>query len=348
MIQALAEEGVVAETAPEGVASDAARVETAADAESEAWFRPEYVKRQIDLIQDGLTQVLFDDYSVVINTDSGDPIWGNLAMHINVAINAARNAIARAEKSEALAEMRLSLEQKNQELERAVEALQRRNAELDAFVYTCSHDLRTPLVAMQGMVGLIQEEYGSQLEGKGEHYLGRLQANALLLERLIADLQQVGLAGRDGRRPDVAELGEIVRRVVTAMSEVFQAKKIQVELGELHVVHGVGDHVEQVVRSLIENAISYMGDGPEPRIEIGSTLHDFHVECWVRDNGIGIDPAYHDKIFEMFQRLNDVDVDGRGIGLAIVKKIVEGVGGRVWVESARGQGATFRFTWPRP
>ena len=347
MIQALAEEGV-ADTAPDGTAPDPAPAENPAGAGTEAWFHPDYVKRQIDLIQDGLTQVLFDDYSVVINTDSGDPIWGNLAMHINVAINAARNAIARAEKSEALAEMRLSLEQKNQELENAVEELKRRNAELDAFVYTCSHDLRTPLVAMQGMVGMIQEEYGPLLQGKGEHYLGRLQANAHLLERLIADLQQVGLAGRDGRRPDVAELREIVSGVVSSMSETLEAKKIHVEVGELHPVHGVDDHVEQVVRNLVENAVKYMGDGPEPRIEIGSALHDFHVECWVRDTGIGIDPAYHGKIFEMFQRLNDVEVEGRGIGLAIVKKIVEGVGGRVWVESARGQGATFFFTWPRP
>ena len=347
MIQAVADEGV-AEAASESAAPDPAPAETPADAESEVWFKPEYVKRQIELIQDGLTQVLFDDYSVVIHTDSGDPVWGNLAMHINVAINAARNAIARAEKSEALAAMRLSLEQKNEQLEKAVDALQRRNAELDAFVYTCSHDLRTPLVAMQGMIGLIEEEYGSTLEGPGAHYLGRLQANALLLERLIADLQQVGLAGRGGGRPDVAKLSEIVSAVVTSMSAALEAKRIHVEVGELHIVHGVDDHVEQVVRNLLENAINYMGDVPAPRIEIGSTLHDFHVECWVRDNGIGIDPAYHGKIFEMFQRLNDVDVDGRGIGLAIVKKIVEGVGGRVWVESARGQGATFRFTWPRP
>jgi light-regulated signal transduction histidine kinase (bacteriophytochrome) len=346
MIEALADEGV-ADAAPEGGAPDAAVAGTA-EPTTEAWFHPDYVKRQIDLIQDGLTQVLFDDYSVVIKTEPGDPIWGNLAMHINVAINAARNAIARAEKSEALAAMRLSLEQKNHELEKAVEALQQRNAELDAFVYTCSHDLRTPLVAMQGMVGLIQEEYGAQLEGKGEHYLARLQANAMLLERLIADLQRVGLAGRDGRRPDVAELAEIVTDVVKGLHEVLEARKIHVELAELHAVHGVSDHVAQVLRNLVENAVNYMGDVPDPRIEIGSALHDFHVECWVRDNGIGIDPAYHAKIFDMFQRLNDVDVEGRGIGLAIVKKIVEGVGGRVWVESARGQGATFRFTWPRP
>jgi signal transduction histidine kinase len=310
------------------------------------WSTPEYVKRQIDLLQDGLTQVLFDDYSVVIKTEPGDPIWGNLAMHINVAINAARNAIARAEKSEALAAMRLSLEQKNVELEAAVEQLRRRNAELDAFVHTCSHDLRTPLVSMQGMIGLIMEEFTGRLEGRGQHYLGRLQANVVHLEQLIADLQQVALAGREGYKPELAELDRIVGYVVGELKETLEARVITVEVGELHPVLAVGAHVEQVMRNLVGNAVKYLGDIPDPRIEIGSVRRDDVVECWVRDNGIGIDPAYHEKIFEMFQRLNDVDVDGTGIGLAIVKKVVESAGGRVWVESVRGQGATFRVTWP--
>jgi len=130
------------------------------------------------------------------------------------------------------------------------------------------------------------------------------------------------------------------------MKESLAARGIRVEIGELHPVHGVSAHVEQVMRNLIGNAVKYLGDAREPRIEIGSVRRDHLVEAWVTDNGIGIDPAYHGRIFEMFQRLNDVHVEGTGIGLAIVKKIIEGAGGRVWVESARGQGATFRFTWP--
>ena len=344
MIDSLAEESVAEATPAFALAEPMG--ELASEVPPEQWANPEYVKRQIDLIQDGLTQVLFDDYSVVIKTEAGDPIWGNLAMHINVAINAARNAIARAEKSEALAAMRIDLEKKNEELEAAVEQLRRRNAELDAFVYTCSHDLRTPLVAMQGMVGLMLEEFGVQLEGRGEHYLGRLQANVSHLERLIADLQQVALAGRDGRPAEFAELGQIVRYLVAEMSDVLDARGIHVEVGELHPVHGVRGHVEQVVRNLLDNAVKYLGDTPHPRIEIGSITREGEIECWIKDNGIGIDAAYHGKVFEMFQRLNDVHVEGTGIGLAIVKKIVEGAGGRVWVESARGQGATFRFTLP--
>ena len=349
MTHALTEEGVTAEVTPPSMpVADEVTGQGGLPAEvpPEEWSTPEYVKRQIDLIQDGLTQVLFDDYSVVIQTEPGDPIWGNLAMHINVAINAARNAIARAEKSEALAAMRLSLEQKNVELEAAVEQLRRRNEELDAFVHTCSHDLRTPLVSMQGMVGLIMEEFAGKLEGRGQHYLGRLQANVVHLEQLIADLQQVALAGREGFQAEPAELDRIVGYVVGELKEALERRGITVDIGPLYPVLAVGAHVEQVMRNLIGNAVKYLGDAPEPRIEIGSVRRDDVVECWVRDNGVGIDPAYHEKIFEMFQRLHDVDVDGTGIGLAIVKKIVENGGGRVWVDSVRGQGATFRVTWP--
>jgi signal transduction histidine kinase len=97
----------------------------------------------------------------------------------------------------------------------------------------------------------------------------------------------------------------------------------------------------------MSNAVQYLGDTPTPRVEIRTIEHDDEIECLVRDNGIGIDPAYHDKVFEMFQRLNEVEAQGTGVGLPIVKKIVEGGGGRIWIESARGAGTAVHFTWPR-
>jgi signal transduction histidine kinase len=104
--------------------------------------------------------------------------------------------------------------------------------------------------------------------------------------------------------------------------------------------------MEQVIKNLFTNAIKYMGETPTPSIEIGATPSGAEVEIWVRDTGIGIEPAYHDKIFEIFQRLKEVEAEGSGVGLPIVKKIVNAAGGRIWVESAKGQGSTFRFTWP--
>jgi signal transduction histidine kinase len=102
-----------------------------------------------------------------------------------------------------------------------------------------------------------------------------------------------------------------------------------------------------VFGNLIGNALKYLGDTDQPCVEIGAVDRGEHVECFVRDNGIGIDPEYHAKIFDVFERLKDVPVDGTGVGLAIVKKIVEAAGGQVRVASARGQGATFFFTWPK-
>jgi signal transduction histidine kinase len=104
--------------------------------------------------------------------------------------------------------------------------------------------------------------------------------------------------------------------------------------------------MDQVFKNLMTNAIKYMGDTEAPAIEIGAMTRPSEFEIWVRDTGIGIDAAYHEKVFEIFQRLKEVEAEGSGVGLPIVKKIVQGAGGRIWVESAPGQGSTFRFTWP--
>jgi signal transduction histidine kinase len=112
-------------------------------------------------------------------------------------------------------------------------------------------------------------------------------------------------------------------------------------------VWGVRVHIEQVFANLISNAVKYLGTTENPRVEIRAEETDGRfVEFSVRDNGIGIDPAYHTRVFELFQRLRDVEAEGTGVGLALVKKIVDTAGGRIWVESTPGQGATFRFTWP--
>jgi signal transduction histidine kinase len=105
-------------------------------------------------------------------------------------------------------------------------------------------------------------------------------------------------------------------------------------------------HVEQVFANLLGNALKYLGDGPDPVVEIGAVDRGDTVEFYVRDSGIGIEPAYHAKVFEMFERLREADAAGTGVGLAIVKRVVQANGGRIWVESDRGAGATFRFTWP--
>jgi signal transduction histidine kinase len=225
-------------------------------------------------------------------------------------------------------------------------ALREKNAELDSFVYTVSHDLKAPLVTIQGMVDLVMAEHAEGLDPDGRHYLGRIDANTRQMERLLLDLLALSRIGREARPPEDIALAEVVDDVLAELGEPLRSRGIKVTVGDLPAVRAVRVELEQVIRNLVTNAVKYMGDTPTPAIEVGAMGRGGTVEVWVRDTGIGIDRAYHERIFEIFQRLKQVSADGTGVGLAIVKKIVERAGGRVWVESAPGEGSTFRFTWP--
>jgi signal transduction histidine kinase len=225
-------------------------------------------------------------------------------------------------------------------------ALRDKNRELDSFVYTASHDLKAPLVTIQGMAGLVLDELGPTLPPDGRHYLERISASTRQMERLIQDLLALSRIGHEARPAEDVHLGELLDEIVADFGETLRAKNIKVTVRDLPIVFAIRVQMEQIFRNLVSNAIKYMGDAAAPEIEIGTIDRGAEVECWVRDTGIGIPAEYHEKVFEIFQRLKDVDVEGSGVGLPIVKKIIEAAGGRIWVESERGQGATFRFTWP--
>jgi signal transduction histidine kinase len=233
------------------------------------------------------------------------------------------------------------------ESQRARADLQEKNAELDTFVYSVSHDLKAPLVTIQGMAGLLLEEYQRELPPDAARYLGRIQANTQQMERLIVDLLALSRIGREARSPAAVKLADVLDDVAAELAAPIRERGISLVLGDLPTIWGIRTQVEQVLRNLVGNAVKYLGDGGSGRIEVGAADQGAFVECYVRDNGIGIDPAYHERIFEVFQRLKEIEVEGTGVGLAIVKKIVHSAGGRIWVESAKGQGATFRFTWPK-
>ncbi len=230
---------------------------------------------------------------------------------------------------------------------RALAEVKAKNAELDSFAYMVSHDLKSPLVTIQGMASMLDLDCGPALDERGRHYLTRIEANIGQMERLISDLLALSRVGRDGRQPEQVCLTELVDEVLAGLAENISARRVQVDRGELPSVRGIRTQLAQIFSNLIGNAVKYLGDTDEPRVSIGASDHGAWIECYVRDNGIGIDPDYHDKVFELFQRLKDVPVEGSGVGLPIVKKIVEAAGGRIWVESAKGHGATFFFTWPK-
>jgi signal transduction histidine kinase len=231
-------------------------------------------------------------------------------------------------------------------LEGAEQELRAKNAELESFVYSVSHDLKAPLVAIQGLAEIIVEDYGPRLDDEGRRLLGRLQANVAQMERLILDLLELSRIGRESRAPEAVDVGDVVDDFAAEMGAALRARGVEIVRNQTGVLWGIRTRVEQVMSNLLGNAVKYMGEQPKPRIEVGMRPDGAFVECYVKDNGIGIDPVYHEKIFEIFQRLQEVEVEGTGVGLAIAKKIVVKAGGRLWVESAKGQGATFFFTWP--
>jgi light-regulated signal transduction histidine kinase (bacteriophytochrome) len=210
-----------------------------------------------------------------------------------------------------------------------------------------SHDLKTPVVSIQGMASLFLEDYGPKVDEKARHYLGRIVANTNFMEQLINDLLALSRIGRSQQNSELSDVETIVRELVEINQESFKTRGIDVVIhAPLPHFKFERAHLVQLFQNLIMNAAKFMGDQPQPKIEIGGTQTKDSVEYYVKDNGIGIDPAYHKKIFDVFQRLNDVEVEGTGIGLAVVKKIVGLAHGAVRVESQKGQGATFFVQFP--
>ena len=223
-----------------------------------------------------------------------------------------------------------------------------RTKELEGFVYTVSHDLKSPVVSIQGMASLFLESYGDKVDEKGKHYLERVVANTNFMEQLINDLLTLSRIGRMQENPEMSDVRTVIGEILEVHKERFRAKGIDVVLQSPlpAFVFGRG-HLNQLFQNLITNAAKFMGDQARPRIEIGGREMEKEVEFYVKDNGIGIDPAYHEKIFGIFQRLQEVEVEGTGIGLSIVKKIVDLAGGKIRLESQKGQGTTFFVQFPR-
>ena len=192
------------------------------------------------------------------------------------------------------------------------------------------------------MAGLLEADFADQLGRDGKHYIDRMAATVRQMEELIADVLQLSRVGREGHKAEPVPLDAIVDSVLERLEERIEARGVKVTREQLGEVTAVRVQMEQIFSNLVGNAVKYLGDTAEPAIEIGRAGHEFYV----RDNGIGIAPEHHAKVFEAFQRLKEVDVEGTGVGLAVVRKIVEGAGGQLRIESSLGAGATFFFSWP--
>jgi PAS domain S-box-containing protein len=235
-----------------------------------------------------------------------------------------------------------------QEVHRRTQALEASNNDLESFVYSVSHDLREPLRVIQAYNNILQEDHLDQLDQEGQNCTLRIADNAERMDTLIQDLLSYSRLGRSILSLQPIDLSQLVQETLNQLELELQQRQAQVAIEEpLPVVKGHYPTLSQVIANLLTNAIKFVRPGTQPQIRIWAEQAAQHVRLWVEDNGIGIDPQHHTRIFQVFERLHGFETyPGTGIGLAIVQKGVDRIGGRVGVESELGQGSRFWIELP--
>ena len=241
----------------------------------------------------------------------------------------------------AYAELEHRVQQRTSELTAA-------NKELEAFAYTVSHDLRAPLRAMDGFARIVMDDYAPRLGDEGRRQLGIIRDNAQRMSRLIDDLLNFSLMGRHEIALSEIDMTALATGVAEELRLQEPHRKIKIDIGHLPRIPGDTSMMRQVWVNLIANAIKFTRPQPEAHIEISSLTEAGENIYIVKDNGVGFDMQYADKLFGVFHRLHgQEEFEGTGIGLAIVKRIIDRHGGRIWAESAVNGGATFFFALPK-
>ena len=237
-----------------------------------------------------------------------------------------------------------------EEREKLIRELEVKNAELERFTYTVSHDLKSPLVTIQGYLGLLHQDLSSGKSERVHSDMERISNAAKKMEHLLKDLLELSRIGRLMNPSKKIPFEEVVRETLEIVHGQLEAQDVTVRTqSDLPIVYGDRHRLTEVLQNLLDNAAKYMGNQKERLIEIGySGEEDGKSIFFVKDNGIGIAPQYYERIFGLFNKL-DATTEGTGIGLALVKRIVDVHGGRIWVESdgVPGNGSAFYFTLPR-
>jgi PAS domain S-box-containing protein len=232
------------------------------------------------------------------------------------------------------------------EQKRVEAALSRSNQELEQFAYVASHDLQEPLRMVSSYCQLISRRYQGQLDEDADEFIHYAVDGASRMQRLIEDLLQYSRVNTRGKPPEPTEADDVLTGVLADLGVHIEEAGPEVTHDPLPQVMADPVQLGRLFQNLVSNAIKYRGEDP-PRIHIGAARQNGQWRFSVQDNGAGIDPQFHDRVFVIFQRLQARDeTSGTGIGLAVCKRIVERHGGRIWVESAEGKGSTFYFTIP--
>jgi signal transduction histidine kinase len=235
------------------------------------------------------------------------------------------------------------------ERERLIADLETKNAELERFTYTVSHDLKAPLITIRGFLGFLEKDVRAGEAERAQTDMQRIMGATDKMQRLLSELLELSRVGRMMNAPEAVRFETIAQEAVSLIQGRLEGRGICVVIApDLPTVYGDRARLVEVMQNLVDNAAKFVGDQAEPQIAIGQqgVDRDGKPILFVRDNGLGIDPAYHGKVFGLFNKLDPLS-EGTGVGLALVKRIVEVHGGRIWLESAgAGHGTTFFFTLP--
>lgn len=234
------------------------------------------------------------------------------------------------------------------ERKRVEEELKALNKELEAFTYSVSHDLRSPLRAIDGFARILTEEYKDRLDGEGKRQFGIISDNIRRMGELIDGLLELSRMGRKELTCSVVDVGEILNSAVNELKSALEGREIDFVIGEIPRAPADRAMLRQVFINLLSNAIKFTAARKAAVIEIGGRPEEHRAVYYVRDNGAGFDARYAGKLFGIFQRLHGQgEFEGTGIGLAIVKRIINKHGGEVWAEGKVNEGAVFYFSLPR-
>ena len=237
----------------------------------------------------------------------------------------------------------------NVELEKRSEELQATNKELEAFAYSVSHDLRAPVRHIAGFTELLQKHSGAVLDEKSRHHIDMILDAANRMGGLVDDLLAFSRIGRSETQKTTVKLEQLVKEIVSEMAPDTKDRKIAWRIGELPICYGDPAMLRLAFSNLVSNALKFTQTREQAEIEIGSLNHTpDEVVVFVKDNGVGFDMKYKDKLFGVFQRLHSQEAfEGTGIGLATVQRIIHQHGGKVWPESSIDRGATFYVSLPK-
>jgi PAS domain S-box-containing protein len=244
----------------------------------------------------------------------------------------------------------LEIQSLNQELAKRSAALESTNKELEAFAYSVSHDLRAPLRHMAGYTELLQKRISGILDDKGKHYILMILESAKRMGALIGDLLAFSRIGRAEAQKTLVSLEQLLAEALNEVRQEAEGRQIAWKIGTLPEFYGDRSMMRLVLVNLLSNAIKFTRTRADAQIEVGSSASDRdELVVFVRDNGVGFDMQYANKLFGVFQRLHQAEAfEGTGIGLATVQRIIHRHGGRVWAEGNVDQGATFYFSAPNP